>query len=128
MLITRADWLVLIFYFAIVAAIGVVASLRVRGTSEYFLGGRRFGKLVMMGQVFSTGDSCRNAREPDRRGIQHWGLRLFGISGRTFLPPHSSGSLLRSCAGFAGRRPPKSWRIAMVRGWAESIPSLRLAF
>ena len=54
MLITRADWLVLIFYFAIVAAIGVVASLRVRGTSEYFLGGRRFGKLVMMGQVFST--------------------------------------------------------------------------
>jgi len=54
MLITRADWLVLISYFAIVAAIGVVASLRVRGTSEYFLGGRRFGKLVMMGQVFST--------------------------------------------------------------------------
>ena len=38
MLITRADWLVLIFYFAIVAAIGVAASLRVRGTSEYFLG------------------------------------------------------------------------------------------
>lgn len=55
MLITRADWLVLVIYFAVVAGIGVVAALRVRGTSEYFLGGRRFGKLVMMGQVFSTG-------------------------------------------------------------------------
>ncbi len=55
MLITRADWVVLGLYFAVVAAIGVVATLRVRGTSEYFLGGRRFGKLVMMGQVFSTG-------------------------------------------------------------------------
>jgi len=55
MLITRADWVVLALYFAVVAGIGVVAMLRVRSTSEYFLGGRRFGKVVMMGQVFSTG-------------------------------------------------------------------------
>jgi Na+/proline symporter len=54
MLITGADWLVIVLYFLVVAAIGIVASLKVKGTSEYFLGGRRFGKLVMMGQVFST--------------------------------------------------------------------------
>jgi Na+/proline symporter len=55
MLITRADWLVILLYFVVVAVIGVIASRRVKGTSDYFLGGRRFGKVVMMGQVFSTG-------------------------------------------------------------------------
>lgn len=54
MLITRFDWLIIALYFVAVAVIGVVASLKVKGTSDYFLGGRRFGKLVMMGQVFST--------------------------------------------------------------------------
>jgi Na+/proline symporter len=54
MLITRLDWVIIGLYFLVVAVIGVIASLRVKGSSDYFLGGRRFGKLVMMGQVFST--------------------------------------------------------------------------
>src|ERR1700691_1809688 len=55
MQVTRLDWLIIIVYLAIVAGIGLIASFKVKGTDEYFLGGRRFGKLLMMGQVFGTG-------------------------------------------------------------------------
>jgi len=50
-----ADWVVLVVYLIVVSAIGFVASSRVKDTGHYFLGGRRFGKWLMIGQSFGTG-------------------------------------------------------------------------
>ena len=49
------DWVVLIAYFAIVTAIGLGVGYRVRKTGEYFLGQRKFGPWLMMGQSFGVG-------------------------------------------------------------------------
>jgi len=49
------DWWVLAGYLVLIAIIGVTAGLRVKDTSHYFLGSRRFGKLLMIGQAFGTG-------------------------------------------------------------------------
>src|SRR5512134_2750530 len=49
------DWVVLIGYLAGIAAIGIIVGLKVRDTEHYFMGSRRFGKLLMMGQSFGTG-------------------------------------------------------------------------
>lgn len=53
--IAAIDWAVLVFYLAGIAAIGVIAGLGVRDTENYFLGKRRFGKWLMIGQSFGTG-------------------------------------------------------------------------
>lgn len=49
------DWAVIITYLVIVVVIGYVASRRVKDTGHYFLGARRFGKLLMIGQSFGVG-------------------------------------------------------------------------
>jgi len=50
-----ADIVVLVAYLLVVMAIGVFASYRIKTADHYFLGGRRFGKWVMIGQSFGTG-------------------------------------------------------------------------
>lgn len=50
-----ADLAVLLAYLAVVMAIGYYASRRIKTSDQYFLGGRRFGKWVMIGQSFGTG-------------------------------------------------------------------------
>lgn len=49
------DWVVLIAYFAIITAIGLGVGYRVRRTGEYFLGQRKFGPWLMIGQSFGVG-------------------------------------------------------------------------
>lgn len=49
------DWVVLVGYLIIIAFIGVLAGLRVKDTGHYFMGSRKFGKLLMIGQSFGTG-------------------------------------------------------------------------
>ena len=49
------DWVVLVAYLAGIAAFGVIVGLRVKDTEHYFLGRRRFGKWLMIGQSFGTG-------------------------------------------------------------------------
>jgi Na+/proline symporter len=53
--ISAADWVVLIGYLVLVAAIGIIVGLRVRDTHGYFLGNRRFGPWLMIGQSFGVG-------------------------------------------------------------------------
>ncbi len=53
--IATLDWIVIGMYFVIVTAIGLFVGHRVRQTGEYFLGGRRFGPWLMMGQSFGVG-------------------------------------------------------------------------
>lgn len=53
--LTTLDWAVLIGYLVIIALIGIIAGLRVKGTDHYFLGNRGFGKWLMIGQSFGIG-------------------------------------------------------------------------
>ena len=55
MSLTRLDWAVVVVYFLVVTAIGLVVGYRVRRTGEYFLGQRRFGPWLMIGQSFGVG-------------------------------------------------------------------------
>jgi Na+/proline symporter len=55
MSITSLDWAVLVIYFVAITGIGVIAGYRVRQSGEYFLGGRRFGPWLMIGQSFGVG-------------------------------------------------------------------------
>jgi Na+/proline symporter len=49
------DWIVLAVYLAAITAIGVIAGRRVKTTDSFFMGERRFGKWLMIGQSFGTG-------------------------------------------------------------------------
>src|SRR5579864_2997490 len=49
------DWLIIGAYIGTLATVGLVASLKVKDTDQYFLGNRRFGKLLMVAQTFGVG-------------------------------------------------------------------------
>ncbi len=53
--LAAVDWAVLAGYLVIVTVFGLLVGLRVKDTGHYFLGRRKFGKLIMIGQSFSTG-------------------------------------------------------------------------
>jgi Na+/proline symporter len=53
--IAPLDWAVLIAYLVIITAIGLIVGYRVRRSGEYFLGDRRFGPWLMIGQSFGVG-------------------------------------------------------------------------
>ena len=55
MTIAPLDWVVLVIYFVVITVIGLVAGYRIRRSGEYFLGGRRFGPWLMIGQSFGVG-------------------------------------------------------------------------
>ena len=55
MSITSLDWAVIGAYFVIITIIGLIAGYRVRHSATYFLGERRFGPWLMMGQSFGVG-------------------------------------------------------------------------
>lgn len=49
------DWVVLIVYFVFIAGVGFYVGMKVKDTSHYFLGQRKFGKWLMIGQSFGVG-------------------------------------------------------------------------
>jgi Na+/proline symporter len=49
------DWAVLVAYFVAITAIGMIAGRHVRKSGEFFLGQRRFGPWLMIGQSFGVG-------------------------------------------------------------------------
>src|ERR1051325_8668774 len=53
--ISAVDWAVLVLYLGIIAAVGVAPPRRIQTSGHYFLGGRLFGKWIMIGQSFGTG-------------------------------------------------------------------------
>jgi Na+/proline symporter len=55
MQIATLDWAVLIGYLVSITAIGLIVGYRVRKSGEYFLGGRKFGPWLMIGQSFGVG-------------------------------------------------------------------------
>jgi solute:Na+ symporter, SSS family len=55
------DLLVILIYFAVMIGIGVWASRRIHNKEDYFLGGRRFGKLIQTFAAFGQSTSADNA-------------------------------------------------------------------
>lgn len=55
------DLLVIFAYFAVIILIGVRAARRVKNQEDYFLGGRRFGKVIQIFAAFGQGTSADNA-------------------------------------------------------------------
>lgn len=53
--LAAVDWVVLVAYFLICLSIGVVVGLKVKDSDHYFLGKRKFGKWLMIGQSFGVG-------------------------------------------------------------------------
>ncbi|MFQ5731803.1 MAG: sodium:solute symporter [Planctomycetaceae bacterium] len=55
------DWVVLAAYFVAIMGIGIWSYRRVKDMSDYFMGGRRFGKIFMMFFAFGAGTSSEQA-------------------------------------------------------------------
>ena len=55
MVLSSLDWFVIATYFVVITAIGLYVGARVRKTGEYFLGQRKFGPWLMIGQSFGVG-------------------------------------------------------------------------
>ena len=53
--IDALDWIVIGAYLVVITAIGLIVGYRVRHSGEYFLGERRFGPWLMIGQSFGVG-------------------------------------------------------------------------
>ena len=51
------DWLAVIAYFALTTWLGLRAARAVKGASDYFMGGRRFGRAYMVAHALGTGTS-----------------------------------------------------------------------
>jgi Na+/proline symporter len=55
------DWAVLALYFVVVLGIGVWSYRKVKDMADYFMGGRRFGKIFMIFFAFGSGTSSEQA-------------------------------------------------------------------
>jgi len=74
-----ADYLVLIIYFSGMAGIGIWAMRQVKGQEDYFMGGRKFGKLFQTFAAFGAGtgsaDPVNTARGTFANGMSGmWGV------------------------------------------------------
>ncbi|MEX0703370.1 MAG: hypothetical protein WD069_14845 [Planctomycetales bacterium] len=56
-----ADWVVLAIYFVLIVGIGVWSITKVKDMADFFMGGRRFGKVFMMFFAFGAGTSSDQA-------------------------------------------------------------------
>lgn len=56
-----ADWVVLACYFVVILVIGIWSATKVKDAVDYFMGGRRFGKIFMMFFAFGSGTSSEQA-------------------------------------------------------------------
>lgn len=56
-----ADWVVLAVYFIGILVIGLWSATKVKDAADYFMGGRRFGKIFMMFFAFGSGTSSDQA-------------------------------------------------------------------
>jgi Na+/proline symporter len=59
--LSRLDLWVVALYLAGITALGLYASRRVRDSTTYFIGGRRFGKVLMFAQNLSSGTHADQA-------------------------------------------------------------------
>jgi len=56
-----ADWAVLALYFVVILVVGIYSARKVHDIADFFMGGRRFGKIFMMFFAFGSGTSSEQA-------------------------------------------------------------------
>ena len=56
-----ADWIILALYFVVILAVGLWSVTKVKDMADFFMGGRRFGKVFMMFFAFGSGTSSEQA-------------------------------------------------------------------
>lgn len=56
-----ADWVVLALYFVVIVAVGIWSASKIKNATDFFMGGRRFGKIFMMFFAFGSGTSSDQA-------------------------------------------------------------------
>ena len=61
MSLTTIDIVVLVGYFVVIAAIGFIATRLIKNREDYLMGGRRFGKAMMIMFAFGAGTHADNA-------------------------------------------------------------------
>jgi Na+/proline symporter len=59
--LTALDIVIVVLYFMIVAAIGIIATRSIRNREDYLMGGRRFGKVLLTLFQFGSGTHADNA-------------------------------------------------------------------
>lgn len=59
--LTGYDWLVIGLYMVVIIVIGAIAYAKVKNMTDFFMGGRRFGKVFMMFFAFGAGTSSEQA-------------------------------------------------------------------
>ena len=74
--LTLIDWIVILIFLFSIAILGILAYGRVHDRSDFFLGGRRFGKVFMIFFSFASGTSSDDAM-PVMAGT--WRTGLAGI-------------------------------------------------
>lgn len=53
--ISYIDWIVLLIYFVGITGLGVWTYKKIKSSADYFMGNRRFGKILMIAQAFGVG-------------------------------------------------------------------------
>ncbi len=119
------DFVAILLYFLIIILIGYIANKRIQNEEDYFLGGRKFGKLVSIFLAFGAGTSSDTAitasRETYRAGmsgiwvqllwlfvtpfywiIAPWYRRLRVITGGDYFEERFRSSLLTNLYVFFG--------------------------
>ena len=49
------DWIVLGLYFLFTLCLGMWTMSKIKNSGDFFMGGRRFGKILMIAQAFGVG-------------------------------------------------------------------------
>ncbi len=69
--LTLIDWIVILIFLFSIAILGILAYGRVHDRSDFFLGGRRFGKVFMIFSPLPRAPAatmqCRSWRVPGER-------------------------------------------------------------
>ena len=56
-----ADWGILTLYFVVIVGVGIWSAAKINNVTDFFMGGRRFGKAFMMFFAFGSGTSSDQA-------------------------------------------------------------------
>ena len=77
------DIVAIVLYFFVVIGIGILSRRRIKNEEDYFMGGRRFGKLVSIFLAFGSGTSSDTAisasRETYRAGMSGIWIQLLWL-------------------------------------------------
>ncbi|HED10039.1 MAG TPA: sodium:solute symporter family protein [Caldithrix abyssi] len=77
------DIFAILLYFGVVVFIGMMANRRIKNEEDYFMGGRKFGKLISVFLAFGTGTSSDTAisasRETYRAGMAGIWIQLLWL-------------------------------------------------